>query len=113
MPCKAVTGATGQQKSSSMPACGIEVRKMIAKILLFTVVLAILGTAPAVAASAVGSDLGKDLSGESCHLQSKDIVCGTEENPVGLLWSADKALSLPSDAAGREASLLAAAQSVP
>jgi tetratricopeptide (TPR) repeat protein len=103
----------GLPKSLSMPACGFEVSDMITKTLLVTVALAILGTAPALAASAVGSDLGRDLSGESCHLQNKDIVCGTEEGPVGLLWSAGQALSLPSDAAAREASLLTAAQSVP
>ena len=85
---------------------------MVAKILPVIVAFAILGTVPALAASAVGSDLGKDLSGESCHLQNKDIICGKDENAVGLLWAAE-ALSLPSDAAGREARLLAAAQSVP
>jgi CHAT domain-containing protein/tetratricopeptide (TPR) repeat protein len=86
---------------------------MIAKILFVTIALAILGTAPALCASAAGIDLGKDLSGESCHLQNKDVVCGTEEGAVGLLWSGEQALSLPSDVAARAASLLTAAQSVP
>jgi CHAT domain-containing protein len=85
---------------------------MVAKILRVTIALAALAAAPALAATD-GSDLGKDLSGETCHLQNKEIVCGTESSPAGFLWSTEEALSLPSDAAKRKASLLAAAQSVP